>query len=169
MTTPYQILKAEAKRQQLPKSYKSDLTTHDQHTLRRRKEQPKKFVWLLRDCGTHLFYESSLYAAVTLQYFEKSKHRHYYIFQDGQLKKCTMQAAMNFLLFEICSPQERVKRKMVGLDYFLKMVNLGARRDVRLEIVSKINQHRRDGLYKHAEAYEEALNVFKLEPYSLRI
>jgi len=53
--TPQQIhemLVAEGQRQDLPKHYKNDLLVHDLTTLSDTGTQ--KFIWVLRECGTHL-------------------------------------------------------------------------------------------------------------------
>lgn len=57
MTTPFQILKAEAMAQSLPKSYTDDLNVHDRATLA--KQDPAlPFAWVLHACGTHLYVQA---------------------------------------------------------------------------------------------------------------
>ena len=50
----YWELKAEAKRFGFPKHYRTDLTKLDRGVLSR-KTAPESFLWVLRECGTHLF------------------------------------------------------------------------------------------------------------------
>ena len=49
----YQQLKEEAKSVGWPTYYRTDLTKHDRLALRK-KDAPTSFVWILRECGTHI-------------------------------------------------------------------------------------------------------------------
>ena len=51
----YHMIKAESKRLGLPKFYTEDLTKHDLNILRS-KDSEKSFVWVVRECGTHLWF-----------------------------------------------------------------------------------------------------------------
>lgn len=51
--TPYQMLKKESKSIGWPVAYKTDLTKHDLNLIRKNKN--KRFFWILREHGTHLF------------------------------------------------------------------------------------------------------------------
>lgn len=53
--TPYQILKKESEKVGWPKHYKQDLTKHDKSILSIKNNKGKKFIWMLREYGTHMY------------------------------------------------------------------------------------------------------------------
>ena len=102
MTTPYQLLKAEAKRLKLPKIYETDLTIHDRQFLRPRQGQPRQFVWILRSHGTFLWSEPYPYSIATLSTIYDPE-TYFYIYRETPVKllaEVSRQEAINFLVHD---------------------------------------------------------------------
>ena len=86
------LMVAEANKLELPKNYQNDLKVHDLTTLNRYPEE--KFIWVLREDGTHL---TPLYLGVDPVWVEgfKSDDRKYYEVDSkrGELRCITHQEA----------------------------------------------------------------------------
>lgn len=102
--TPYMTIKTEAGRRNLPEHYTTDLTKHDRQILSR-KDAPAEFVWVLRQCGTHLIGKYSdddnrrrEFTKVYLEGIQESNPKAlFYIFRQGQLNKATYEKCREFL------------------------------------------------------------------------
>jgi hypothetical protein len=97
------LLSAEAQQQALPIQYVRDLTVHDLNDLARTGTQ--EFIWVLRDCGTHLIhldvadidgtmYSPERHLAGVVQFSDKRQL--YYVFRTGTLTACTPEEAQAF-------------------------------------------------------------------------
>ena len=102
--TPYMTIKTEATRQNLPEHYRTDLIKHDRLQLRK-KDAPTQFVWVLRQCGTHLIGkyadDDANRRKFTLTYLEGIRESNpkalFYIYRAGQLHKSTYDNCREFL------------------------------------------------------------------------
>lgn len=92
------ILLAESRRVGLPKSHSSDLR-YDRDSLIA--YQPKKFAWVLRECGTCLLFDFSVdmhgntpvgYIEAVHRNMDHGKNCRYYWFADGKLTEMTFPA-----------------------------------------------------------------------------
>lgn len=96
--TAYQQLKAEAKRIGWPEHYRTDLTTHDRHILRHRKDIPTEFVWGLRKCGTQFIRPTGSRALDWLDAISETWPQiHWYIFEKASLTEVTHEQAREWL------------------------------------------------------------------------
>lgn len=97
-------LVAEAERHGWPDAYVADLFYHDRRTLllysERRQEiaiEPA-FVWVLRDCGTHVMdaygKDAALLTKASAGMSEGSK---VYVFEDGRLRATTVEGAIGMI------------------------------------------------------------------------
>jgi hypothetical protein len=64
--TAYDIIAAEAARIGWPQHWATDLTTHDRNFID--ENQPRRFVWMLRTCGTDLVNEPRIFGMHTIAY-----------------------------------------------------------------------------------------------------
>ena len=94
----------------LPKHYLSDLTVHDLAILQ--SWRPRRFVWIVRRCGTHLYTpemwdrneESGLFGGMTdaqswilcnVDYWKHDGAR-YFIVDDGRMREVSWSEARRF-------------------------------------------------------------------------
>lgn len=78
----YEQLASVAAELQLPEHYKDDLTVHDRRILA--KHKPEFFGWVLRDCGTNMFFPDRSGIAHLL-YHIRSGEEHFYVYRDNKL------------------------------------------------------------------------------------
>ena len=95
----HSVLVAEAERQSLPKHYRDDLIVHDRAILENNETQ--RFLWVLRECGTHLIpldmkeakdqeQQRAWQRAVINNFGERAS---YYVFENGKLRPITAERA----------------------------------------------------------------------------
>jgi hypothetical protein len=100
----YHMIKAESKRLGLPKFYKEDLTKHDLNVLRC-KDSEQSFVWVVRECGTHIWFykkdekqkEFSVSWAKAVLNQHPNAHVYLFLFGPNTLTKISHDAAIRFL------------------------------------------------------------------------
>ena len=75
------------------KHYQSDFYRHNNLILQ---ENPEKFIWIVRDCGTWLITEKCKFALGIMDYCKKVNDDDYYFYSNGNLQKVDKKDIMHF-------------------------------------------------------------------------
>src|SRR5260221_10367527 len=94
----HNILIRHAKLVGLPEYYKDDLLVHDLNYLR--KFKPKSFAWVLRTCGTHMYYpyeESNIYGLYVTDKVFVDDRKYFYYFNGSTLESYSVNRVMKIM------------------------------------------------------------------------
>ena len=81
----FKTLTEEAKKVGWPLAYQSDLEKHDLDLLSA-ENAPKRFIWVLRDAGTHLYSENGKWERGVLSYLANNDSRaKFYVYENDKL------------------------------------------------------------------------------------
>lgn len=93
----YRALKAESMKVGWPLAYQTDLTKHDRAALSV-KDAPERFVWILRNAGTHLLQDNGRWESGVLRYLARAESRaRFYVFENGELREVERDEARDHL------------------------------------------------------------------------
>lgn len=115
----YELLVQEANRLNLPRIFRSDLTTHDREYLQ--KHNPRRFVWLLREHGTNLYADVDPYTLLTLSYHTAYENiSHWYSYDNGRLSPHnTGNQLINWFLLNSTDQEFTILASSIGTRKFL--------------------------------------------------
>jgi len=96
----------ECLRYSLPRAYHRDFILHDLVELERIAEEStmRPFMWLLRESGTHLFFDSVPRQVTRLFAYEE---RHFYVWADGKLSEHLIENSHSIFQMAVASWRKR--------------------------------------------------------------
>jgi len=92
----YRAMKAKAEEVGWPRAFPTDLTKHDRMLLAR-KDAPAEFVWVLRECGTHLLRLGKPFSLTWAGPLRDPSYR-WFVYRDGLLLEVGRATAIEVLV-----------------------------------------------------------------------